>query len=329
MGIAEEGGPGAGAATGGDVTHVVSFEAFHYVEQGGARKRERADVTLAIKGDSVELALQDPPRIAYLAATPEALLAAIRNAVLTGPRVPGAPVMSDAERMLVGALMQACEDDGGHVDSGCLSFFANALRYLAARGLFVMEQDYMRVVYGRWAPGVTDALMGVKIEAPRNPTAGGAPIKPLTDDRWFEICEAMTREGGSFVQALGAAGLRADPENRERILWAFREYVTEYARRADRPGEQAPREPALSSPGASAPGSGVVPLHGPGKYDDACTSARELTGGSALLMVIGGTKGHGFSAQLLPEHARDRSGVAAVLRKVAAEIEAGSTPEAT
>ena len=36
---------------------------------------------------------------------------------------------------------------------------------------------------------------------------------------------------------------------------------------------------------------------GPGKYDDACTAAREITGGNVILIVIGGKKGAGFSVQ--------------------------------
>lgn len=41
-------------------------------------------------------------------------------------------------------------------------------------------------------------------------------------------------------------------------------------------------------------------LHNPGKYDDACTVARESTGAVAtLLIVIGGEHGNGFSVQTL------------------------------
>jgi len=36
---------------------------------------------------------------------------------------------------------------------------------------------------------------------------------------------------------------------------------------------------------------------GPGKYDDLCTSVREKTGGSVLLIVVGGERGPGFSCQ--------------------------------
>ncbi len=37
---------------------------------------------------------------------------------------------------------------------------------------------------------------------------------------------------------------------------------------------------------------------GPGKYDDACTVVREMTGADCVLVaVIGGKKGAGFSVQ--------------------------------
>lgn len=39
---------------------------------------------------------------------------------------------------------------------------------------------------------------------------------------------------------------------------------------------------------------------GPGKYDDACTAARLMTGGGVVLIVAGGEKGDGFAAQLQP-----------------------------
>jgi hypothetical protein len=39
-------------------------------------------------------------------------------------------------------------------------------------------------------------------------------------------------------------------------------------------------------------------LNGPGKYDDACTVAREATNASGVaLIVIGGDRGDGFSVQ--------------------------------
>ncbi len=37
---------------------------------------------------------------------------------------------------------------------------------------------------------------------------------------------------------------------------------------------------------------------GPGKYDDACTLVREMTGGTSVVVaVMGGNKGAGFSVQ--------------------------------
>jgi hypothetical protein len=36
---------------------------------------------------------------------------------------------------------------------------------------------------------------------------------------------------------------------------------------------------------------------GPGKYDDACTLARSVTGGHVILIVLGGGRGSGFSCQ--------------------------------
>lgn len=42
--------------------------------------------------------------------------------------------------------------------------------------------------------------------------------------------------------------------------------------------------------------------NGPGKYDAACTAARETThAAGVLLIVIGGNQGNGFSAQLTPD----------------------------
>lgn len=60
--------------------------------------------------------------------------------------------------------------------------------------------------------------------------------------------------------------------------------------------------------------------NGPGKYDDACTDAREATSAVAcILIVLEGNKGNGFSVQtsepdLLPA-------LPALLRQVANEIE--------
>lgn len=57
---------------------------------------------------------------------------------------------------------------------------------------------------------------------------------------------------------------------------------------------------------------------GPGKYDDAATAAREKTGGSVLLIVIGGAHGHGFAVQATPDVV---IGVPQILRQVADNIE--------
>jgi hypothetical protein len=61
---------------------------------------------------------------------------------------------------------------------------------------------------------------------------------------------------------------------------------------------------------------------GPGKYDAACTAAREATGArGVILIVFGGKLGDGFSAQLeLPVAALVK--IPAVLRTVADSIEA-------
>ena len=60
---------------------------------------------------------------------------------------------------------------------------------------------------------------------------------------------------------------------------------------------------------------------GSGKYDDACTIARAITGGSGtILIVLGGKHGSGFSAQL-PTMA-DNLKLPGILRQIADEIEA-------
>jgi hypothetical protein len=63
---------------------------------------------------------------------------------------------------------------------------------------------------------------------------------------------------------------------------------------------------------------------GPGKYDDACTLAREHAGALAtLLIVIGGRHGSGFSLQALSEEASASvvARIPALLRVVADDIE--------
>lgn len=60
--------------------------------------------------------------------------------------------------------------------------------------------------------------------------------------------------------------------------------------------------------------------HGPGKYDDACTAARETTGAEAvLLMVIGGNKGSGFSMQMHDREVLET--LPTLLRRLADDIE--------
>ena len=57
---------------------------------------------------------------------------------------------------------------------------------------------------------------------------------------------------------------------------------------------------------------------GPGKYDEAATVARRMTGGDVLLIVVGGAQGGGFSAQCSPALL---ARLPALLRGVADDIE--------
>lgn len=58
---------------------------------------------------------------------------------------------------------------------------------------------------------------------------------------------------------------------------------------------------------------------GPGKYDDACTLVREMTGAAcAMVVVIGGSKGSGFSVQTA--HPISPSTLATVLETVARQL---------
>jgi hypothetical protein len=61
---------------------------------------------------------------------------------------------------------------------------------------------------------------------------------------------------------------------------------------------------------------------GPGKYDNACTVARETTNAAAvILIVVGGELGHGFSIQ------GERgivSRLPSMLREIASQIEKAS-----
>ncbi len=58
---------------------------------------------------------------------------------------------------------------------------------------------------------------------------------------------------------------------------------------------------------------------GPGKYDDICTQARvSAQADGAIVIIVGGKKGNGFSAQLSQE---SLARVPSVLRSVADQIE--------
>jgi hypothetical protein len=60
--------------------------------------------------------------------------------------------------------------------------------------------------------------------------------------------------------------------------------------------------------------------HGPGKYDEAATLARNMTHARAVvLIVLGGTAGSGFSVQALGEDIT--ASLPALLRTVAYQIE--------
>lgn len=63
----------------------------------------------------------------------------------------------------------------------------------------------------------------------------------------------------------------------------------------------------------------VMPV-GPGKYDEVATLARELTGGhTVVLLVLGGSRGQGFSVQTIdPTMAR---ALPELLRTIANDIE--------
>jgi hypothetical protein len=56
---------------------------------------------------------------------------------------------------------------------------------------------------------------------------------------------------------------------------------------------------------------------GPGRYDDACTAARILTGGQVILIVADGRRGDGFSCQCTEEMLRK---LPDMLESVAAQI---------
>jgi hypothetical protein len=54
--------------------------------------------------------------------------------------------------ILVNVLDQACGSDEGKVDSRALSFYADALRYLAKRGRFKIQHEAHRRIIGRFIP---------------------------------------------------------------------------------------------------------------------------------------------------------------------------------
>jgi len=64
---------------------------------------------------------------------------------------------------------------------------------------------------------------------------------------------------------------------------------------------------------------------GPGKYDDICTVIREMTGAScAMIVIIDGTKGSGFSIQ---SHSTilNSDNIATLLENIANQIREEST----
>jgi len=68
-----------------------------------------------------------------------------------------------------------------------------------------------------------------------------------------------------------------------------------------------------------------MPL-GPGKYDDVCTTVRELVGigdeGGVIVIVFGGNRGNGFSCQA---DLATTLGMPAVLESVAKQIRESAT----
>ncbi len=61
--------------------------------------------------------------------------------------------------------------------------------------------------------------------------------------------------------------------------------------------------------------------HGPGKYDDEATAAREATGAAAVvLIVLGGRKGEGFAVQATSPALVAK--LPALLRSMAEQIDA-------
>ena len=67
-------------------------------------------------------------------------------------------------------------------------------------------------------------------------------------------------------------------------------------------------------------------MMGPGEYDAECTAARESAGAPiAILIIIGGDRGNGFSAQFITDvpgkPPKELAAVPALLRDVADQIE--------
>ena len=59
--------------------------------------------------------------------------------------------LSDFEEIVMDTVHQACYTSADDkVDSMAISAYANALRVLAERGKFVIEQEHGRRVIGRW-----------------------------------------------------------------------------------------------------------------------------------------------------------------------------------
>ena len=53
-------------------------------------------------------------------------------------------------------------------------------------------------------------------------------VIPMSDPDIFWTLQTACQFGGSFYQALGYAGIKADPSNKRRILDAFPELVATY-----------------------------------------------------------------------------------------------------
>lgn len=70
----------------------------------------------------------------------------------------------------------------------------------------------------------------------------------------------------------------------------------------------------------------MTAAHGPGKYDGACSIAREMTeAGLVLLIVVGGRSGDGFSVQSVAPV--DTTKLAALLEDTAKQLRNLPPPE--